>query len=207
MWLLILEGEGEFGRKWHQSGSKVQKQKGFDDFQSAAEYLIANGYTSSEKLAIYGRSNGGLLVGACMVQRPDLFKVALPAVGVLDMLRYHKFTIGWAWASDYGTSTIEQEFDVLRGYSPVHNVVPEDYPATLITTADHDDRVVPAHSYKFAAELQAKQKADSPILIRIDKASGHGAGKPTSKSIIEGADILSFMFYNMNEEVIYSNGK
>lgn len=196
-----IRGGGEFGKKWHEAGTKGQKQNVFNDFQAAAEYLIEKKYTSSEKLAIQGGSNGGLLVGACMTQRPDLFKVAFPAVGVLDMLRYHKFTIGWAWASDYGSSDNAADFDYLIKYSPLHNVKPAAYPATMITTADHDDRVVPAHSFKFAAELQKQHTGENPVLIRIEKSAGHGAGKPTSKIIEEQADLLSFMFYNMNEQV------
>lgn len=196
-----IRGGGEFGKKWHKAGTKGQKQNVFDDFQAAAEYLIAQKYTSSEKLAIQGGSNGGLLVGACITQRPDLFKVAFPAVGVLDMLRYHKFTIGWAWASDYGSSDNAEDFDYLIKYSPLHNVKQAAYPATMITTADHDDRVVPAHSFKFAAELQKQHTGENPVLIRVEKSAGHGAGKPTSKIIEEQADLLSFMFYNMNEEV------
>lgn len=198
-----IRGGGEFGNSWHESGTKLKKQNVFDDFQAAAEYLIANKYTSSEKLAIYGRSNGGLLVGACLTQRPDLYAVAIPAVGVLDMLRYHQFTIGWAWASDYGSSQNAREFDYLYAYSPLHNVVRDNYPATLITTADHDDRVVPAHSYKFAAQLQKNQAAQKPVIIRIDSNTGHGAGVPVSKRIEEGADVLSFIFYNMKQEIIY----
>ena len=201
-----IRGGGEFGKKWHQAGTKENKQNVFDDFQAGAEFLIANKYTSSKKLAIYGRSNGGLLVGACMVQRPDLYQVALPAVGVMDMLRYHKFTIGWAWATDYGVSDDPDDpkaFDYLYSYSPLHNIVPENYPATLVTTADHDDRVVPAHSYKFISELQARQQSRLPTLIRIESSAGHGAGKPTSKKIEEAADILSFMFYNMQEDILY----
>ncbi len=200
-----IRGGGEFGSKWHKSGTIRQKQNVFDDFQAAAEYLIANRYTSSEKLAIYGRSNGGLLVGACMTQRPDLYKVAIPAVGVLDMLRYHKFTIGWAWATDYGTSEDAVEFDHLLAYSPLHNISYEKYPATLITTADHDDRVVPAHSFKFGATLQQKQKADLPVILRIDSKAGHGAGRSTQQKIEEATDVLSFLFYNMKEKVIYQN--
>jgi len=196
-----IRGGGEFGTEWHKAGTKLKKQNSFNDFLAAAEYLISNQFTSSEKLAAYGRSNGGLLIGACMTQRPDLFQVAMPAVGVLDMLRYHKFTIGWAWEADYGTSDDPEQFDNLLSYSPVHNVVSGNFPATLITTADHDDRVVPAHSFKFAAELQAKQKTKVPVLIRIDTRSGHGAGKSTAKKIEEGADILAFMFYNMKEEI------
>jgi prolyl oligopeptidase len=198
-----IRGGGEYGTDWHQAGTKQNKQNVFDDFQAAAEYLIANQYTRPDKLAIHGRSNGGLLVGACMVQRPDLFKVAIPSVGVLDMLRYHKFTIGWAWETDYGRSDEQEAFEYLNAYSPLHNVQSTAYPATMITTADHDDRVVPAHSYKFAATLQAKQKGENPVLIRIDSSSGHGAGKPTAKRIEEGADILSFMFHNMKSSVHY----
>ena len=194
-----LRGGGEFGKDWHQAGTKERKQNVFDDFQSAAEYLIKEGYTSSDKLAIRGGSNGGLLVGASMTQRPDLFKVAFPAVGVLDMLRYHKFTIGWAWASDYGSSDDSEAYDYLIKYSPLHNVKPAAYPATLITTADHDDRVVPAHSFKFASELQHGHTGDNPVLIRVETSAGHGAGKPTSKMIDEYADILSFMYFNMGE--------
>lgn len=196
-----LRGGGEFGKEWHLSGTKERKQNVFDDFHSAAEFLIKEKYTSSEKLAIRGGSNGGLLVGACMTQRPDLYKVAFPAVGVLDMLRYHKFTIGWAWVSDYGSSDNPEDFKHLIKYSPLHNIKKTAYPATMITTADHDDRVVPAHSFKFASELQSKQQGSNPVLIRIETSAGHGAGKPTSKIIEEQADILSFMFYNMNENL------
>lgn len=199
-----IRGGGEFGKSWHKAGTQADKQNVFDDFQAGAEYLIANKYTSSEKLAIYGRSNGGLLVGACMAQRPNLYKVVLPAVGVMDMLRYHKFTIGWAWADDYGRSDKNSKtFDYLYSYSPLHNIVPDNYPATLVTTADHDDRVVPAHSFKFISELQARQQGELPTLIRIDSSSGHGAGKSTTKKIDEAADVLSFMFYNMREDVVY----
>lgn len=192
-----IRGGGEFGKKWHQAGTKSQKQNVFNDFHAAAEYLINENYTSSEKLTIYGRSNGGLLVGACMTQRPDLYAVALPAVGVLDMLRYQEFTIGRAWSSDYGLSENDKEFDHLIQYSPLHNAVPAKYPATMITTADHDDRVVPAHSFKFAAALQENQRGDEPVLIRVETSAGHGAGKPVSKSIDEAADILAFSFYNL----------
>lgn len=177
----------------------MKKQNVFDDFIAAAEYLISENYTSPEKLAIRGGSNGGLLVGACMAQRPDLFQVALPAVGVLDMLRYHRFTAGAGWAYDYGTADDSQEmFEYLYGYSPLHNLVDgTDYPATLITTADHDDRVVPAHSFKFAARLQEATTGDRPALIRIETKAGHGAGKPTSMIIDEQTDIYAFVLYNM----------
>lgn len=200
-----IRGGGEFGQKWHKAGTLGQKQNVFDDFQAAAEHLIAEKYTSSDKLAIQGGSNGGLLVGACMTQRPDLFQVAFPAVGVLDMLRYHKFTIGWAWATDYGRSDDPEAFDYLIEYSPLHNVEKIAYPATLVTTADHDDRVVPAHSFKFISELQDKHVGDNPVLIRIETSAGHGAGKSTEKQIQENADIISFMFYNMGEDIDAQN--
>ncbi|MCM5662222.1 prolyl oligopeptidase family serine peptidase [Galbibacter mesophilus] len=197
-----LRGGGEYGKKWHNAGTKLQKQNVFDDFIAAAEYLIDNKYTSSEYLAIRGGSNGGLLVGATMTQRPDLMKVALPAVGVLDMLRYHTFTAGAGWAYDYGTAEDNKEmFEYLKGYSPLHNVKAEtSYPATLITTGDHDDRVVPAHSFKFAAELQEKQSGNNPVLIRIETNAGHGAGTPVSKTIDQYADIFGFTLYNMGYE-------
>ncbi|MEW4922169.1 prolyl oligopeptidase family serine peptidase [Algibacter sp. 2305UL17-15] len=201
-----LRGGGEYGKKWHIAGTKLQKQNVFDDFIAAGEYLIKNNYTSSDYLALRGGSNGGLLVGAVMTQRPDLAKVALPAVGVLDMLRYHTFTAGAGWAYDYGTAEDNKEmFEYLKGYSPVHNVKEGvQYPATLITTGDHDDRVVPAHSFKFAAELQSKQTGDNPTLIRIETDAGHGAGTPVSKTIEQYADIFGFTLYNMGFETLPS---
>jgi prolyl oligopeptidase len=197
-----LRGGGEYGKDWHDAGIKLKKQNVFDDFIAAAEYLIKENYTSSDYLAIRGGSNGGLLVGATMTQRPDLIKVALPAVGVMDMLRYHTFTAGAGWAYDYGTAEDSKEmFDYLYAYSPVHNIKEGvKYPATLVTTGDHDDRVVPAHSFKFAAGLQEKQAGTNPVLIRIETKAGHGAGKPTSMIIDEYADIFAFTFYNMRFE-------
>jgi prolyl oligopeptidase len=193
-----LRGGSEYGEAWHQGGMLGNKQNVFDDFIGAAEYLIANSYTNKNLLAIRGGSNGGLLVGACMTQRPDLFKVALPAVGVLDMLRYHLFTIGWAWAVEYGRSDNADQFNYLIKYSPLHQLKDGvSYPATLVTTADHDDRVVPAHSFKFAARLQEAHRGAAPVLIRIETKAGHGAGKPTSKQIEEAADIWSFVMQNM----------
>ena len=194
-----LRGGGEYGKEWHKAGTKLQKQNVFDDFIAAAEFLIDQQYTSSEYLAIRGGSNGGLLVGATMTQRPDLMKVALPAVGVLDMLRYHTFTAGAGWAYDYGTADDDQQmFEYLKGYSPVHNVkAGVEYPATLVTTGDHDDRVVPAHSFKYAAELQSKQSGENPTLIRIETDAGHGAGTPVSKTIEQYADIFGFTLFNM----------
>lgn len=196
-----LRGGGEYGEEWHIAGTKMQKQNVFDDFIAAAEYLIEKKYTNSRKIAITGGSNGGLLVGACANQRPDLFRVAVPLVGVMDMLRYHKFTIGWNWASDYGTSEDNKEmFEYLYAYSPVHNIKNDGtpYPAILITTADHDDRVVPAHSFKYAATLQAANTGDAPKLIRIETEAGHGAGKPISKTLQEQADLYSFVMYNLD---------
>lgn len=194
-----LRGGAEYGEQWHEAGTKMKKQNVFDDFIAAAEYLIKEKYTRKERLAIMGGSNGGLLVGACMTQRPDLFQVAIPEVGVMDMLRYHLFTIGWNWASDYGTSADSKEmFEYLHRYSPLHNIKPGTvYPATLVTTADHDDRVVPAHSFKFAARLQECHSGSAPVLIRIDTKSGHGAGKPLAKQLEEQAIIYSFILENM----------
>ncbi|MBL8862802.1 MAG: S9 family peptidase [Planctomycetes bacterium] len=189
-----LRGGSEYGREWHEAGTKERKQNVFDDFIAAAEHLVARGATSSQKLAIHGRSNGGLLVGACLTQRPELFGAALPGVGVLDMLRYHRFTIGWAWASDYGRSDDPAAFPYLFAYSPLHNLVPGTrYPPTLVTTGWHDDRVVPAHSFKFAAALQAAQVGDAPVLIRVETRGGHGAGKPTALQIEELADQWAFL--------------
>jgi prolyl oligopeptidase len=203
-----IRGGGEYGEKWHLAGTKMNKQNVFDDFIAAGEYLIQNKYTSSDFLAVRGGSNGGLLIGAVMTQRPDLMKVALPAVGVMDMLRYHKFTAGAGWASDYGTSDDSKEmFEYIYKYSPDQNVREGvKYPATLITTADHDDRVVPAHSFKFAALLQAKQAGDNPVLIRIETKAGHGAGTPVSKSIEQYADIFSFTLYNMGIKQLKNQG-
>lgn len=198
-----LRGGGEYGEAWHQAGSLHQKQNVFDDFIACAEYLIAQGITSPEKLAIQGGSNGGLLVGACLAQRPDLYGAALPAVGVMDMLRFHKFTIGWAWVSDYGSADDPEQFKTLYAYSPLHNLKPGiAYPATLVTTADHDDRVVPGHSFKFAATLQAAQGGEAPALIRIQTKAGHGFGKPTAILIEEQADMWAFVIkvLGLNEE-------
>ncbi len=193
-----LRGGGEYGEQWHKAGTKMLKQNVFDDFIAAAEYLKDTKYTSADYLAIAGASNGGLLVGAVMTQRPDLARVAFPAVGVMDMLRYHKFTAGAGWTSDYGNAEESKEmFEYLKGYSPLHNINEAEYPATFVTTADHDDRVVPAHSFKFAATMQSMQKGNEPILIRIETKAGHGAGKPTSKIIEEYADRWAFMFYNI----------
>lgn len=192
-----MRGGGEYGEDWHKAGTKCKKQNVFDDYIAAAEYLVSEKYTSKEKLAIHGRSNGGLLIGAVMTQRPDLCKVCLPQVGVLDMLRYHRFTIGRAWSTDYGLSENEEEFRCLFKYSPLHNVKEVAYPATLICTGDHDDRVVPAHSFKFAATLQANHKGNNPVMIRIDTNAGHGSGKPTAKQIEEYSDMWAFVFYNL----------
>jgi prolyl oligopeptidase len=193
-----IRGGGEYGTDWHQAGTKLKKQNVFDDFIAAAEFLIKEKYTNPSKLAISGRSNGGLLIGAVMTQRPELFKVALPAVGVMDMLRFHKFTIGWAWKTDFGSSEDSTEFKAIYKYSPLHNIKEGvNYPATIVTTGDHDDRVVPAHSYKFIATLQEKYRGNNPMLIRIDTNAGHGSGKPISKLIDEQADIFTFLFYNL----------
>ncbi|MGJ5633212.1 prolyl oligopeptidase family serine peptidase [Nostoc sp. CALU 1950] len=197
-----IRGGGEYGEEWHQAGMKDKKQNVFDDFIGAAEWLIANKYTKTDKLAIAGGSNGGLLVGACITQRPDLFGAALPAVGVMDMLRFHKFTIGWAWTSEYGSADNPEEFSGIYAYSPLHNLKPDTaYPATLITTADHDDRVVPAHSFKFAAALQEAHAGNAPVLIRIETKAGHGAGKPTAKIIEEAADKWAFLVRALDVEV------
>ena len=198
-----LRGGGEYGKAWHDAGTQMNKQNVFDDFIAAAEYLIANGITDAQHLAVRGGSNGGLLVGAVMTQRPDLMAVALPAVGVLDMLRYHTFTAGAGWAYDYGTAEQSKAmFDYLLGYSPVHNVQGgTEYPATLVTTGDHDDRVVPAHSFKFTAHLQAKQGGSAPVMIRIEKDAGHGAGTPTEKIIDQYADLFAFAMANMGPDL------
>lgn len=196
--LANIRGGGEFGEDWHRQGMLASKQNVFDDFIAAAEFLIREKITNKNKIAIHGRSNGGLLVGACMTQRPDLYKVALPGVGVLDMLRYHKFTVGWGWAVEYGSSEDEKQFNYLLQYSPLHNIHQGTaYPATMITTADHDDRVVPAHSFKFGATLQDNQGGAEPILIRIDTQAGHGAGKPITKQIDEWCDVMSFTMYHL----------
>ena len=200
--MVSLRGGSEFGESWHKAGMLAKKQNVFDDFISAAEYLIEHKITTSGKLAINGRSNGGLLIGAVMTQRPDLFKVAIPTVGVLDMLRYQKFTIGWGWVVEYGSSEKKEEFSYLLKYSPLHHIKSGTaYPATLITTGDHDDRVVPAHSFKFAATLQAANLPINPVLIRIDTQAGHGPGKPTAKLIDEWSDILSFTMYHLGMKV------
>jgi prolyl oligopeptidase len=203
-----LRGGSEYGEKWHHAGMLEKKQNVFDDFIGAAEFLIKKNYTNSSKIAIRGGSNGGLLVGAAMTQRPELFKVALPEVGVMDMLRFHKFTVGWGWTVEYGSSDTASQFPYLYRYSPYHNLKQGvKYPATLVTTADHDDRVVPAHSFKFAARLQEDNGSDNPVLIRIDTDAGHGAGKPTSKMIDEAADVWSFVMQNLGMTYDPSAGK
>ena len=204
-----LRGGGEYGQAWYDAGRLQRKQNVFDDFIAAAEYLIREKYTSTPKLAIHGGSNGGLLVGACLTQRPDLFGATLPAVGVLDMLRFDKFTIGWAWRSDYGQPDQDKaDFDTVMAYSPLHNLrAGTSYPATMVTTADHDDRVVPAHSFKFTATLQAAQAGPAPILIRIETRAGHGAGKPTDKVIEERADMYGFLVRELNMTLPAGFGK
>ena len=197
-----LRGGGEYGESWHKAGIKEKKQNVFDDFIAAAEYLINEKYTSPEHLAIMGGSNGGLLIGACMTQRPDLFRVCIPQNGVLDMLRFQRFTIGWAWKSDYGSSETKEGFDYLIKYSPLQNLKKGiSYPATLAFTADHDDRVVPAHTFKFIATLQEDNNGPNPVLVRIETKAGHGAGTPTSKLIEETTDLWSFLFYNLGMTV------
>ncbi len=197
----VLRGGAEYGEEWHHAGMLDKKQNVFDDFIACAEWLIAGKITSIPKLAIHGASNGGLLVGACMTQRPDLFGACLPAVGVMDMLRFHKFTIGWAWVTDYGCADDPEQFKTLVAYSPLHNLQPgTKYPPTLITTADHDDRVVPGHSFKFAAAIQAAQAGEAPVLIRIQTKAGHGAGKPTAIIIEEMADLYAFLVKNLGME-------
>jgi prolyl oligopeptidase len=194
-----LRGGGEYGEDWHQAGMKLKKQNVFDDFIAAGEWLIRENYTSNKKLAIMGGSNGGLLVGACMTQRPELFGACIPAVGVMDMLRFQKFTVGFGWVGDYGSSDDPAQFKALRAFSPYHNLKEGAcYPPTLVTTADHDDRVYPAHSFKFAAALQHAQGCDNPVLIRIETRAGHGAGKPTSKRIEEAADVWAFLVKSLN---------
>ncbi|GIU33445.1 prolyl endopeptidase [Shewanella colwelliana] len=196
-----LRGGAEYGESWHQAGMFDKKQNVFDDYYAAAEYLIDNKYTNSKKLGAYGRSNGGLLMGAALTQRPELFAAVLPAVGVLDMLRFHKFTIGWAWTSEYGSADVAEQFPALLAYSPYHNISERAYPATMVMTADHDDRVVPLHSFKFGALLQDRQKGDAPVIMRIESKAGHGAGKPTSMKIDEFADIYSFLWHNFGLKV------
>ncbi|TKB54599.1 prolyl oligopeptidase family serine peptidase [Ferrimonas aestuarii] len=196
-----LRGGAEYGEKWHQQGMLERKQNVFDDYYAAAEYLIDNGFTNSDKMGAYGRSNGGLLMGAALTQRPDLFAAVLPAVGVLDMLRYQKFTIGWAWTPEYGSADNKADFEYLYAYSPLHNVAKRDYPATMVMTADHDDRVVPSHSFKFAAEVQHQQQGPAPVIARIETKAGHGAGKPTSMRIAEYRDIYAFLWQNFGLEI------
>ena len=196
-----LRGGGEYGEEWHEAGMKLKKQNVFDDFIACAEHLISNKFTSSKKLSIAGGSNGGLLVGACMVQRPELYGACLPAVGVMDMLRFHKFTIGWAWQAEYGKPDDPKDFKNLLNYSPYHNLKPNNYPATMVITSDHDDRVVPSHSYKFAAALQSAQNDSAPTLIRIESKAGHGAGTPTSKRIEAIVDKYAFLAKALGFEI------
>jgi prolyl oligopeptidase len=196
-----LRGGGEYGEEWHQAGMKLKKQNVFDDFIACAEHLISKKFTSSKKLSIAGGSNGGLLVGACMVQRPELYGACLPAVGVMDMLRFHKFTIGWAWQAEYGKPDDPDDFKNLLKYSPYHNLKPNNYPATMVITSDHDDRVVPSHSYKFAAALQSSQNGSAPTLIRIESKAGHGAGTPTSKRIEAIVDKYAFLAKALGFEI------
>jgi prolyl oligopeptidase len=190
---VTLRGGGEYGESWHKAGMRADKQNVFDDFMAASEWLVANRVTSRDRLAVEGRSNGGLLVGACLTQRRDLFGAAIAGVGVMDMLRFHKFTIGWAWQDEYGYPDKPEDFEVLRKYSPYHNVTPGEFPATMVMTGDHDDRVFPPHSYKFAAALQHAQQGPAPVLLRVDRRAGHGAGKPTAKLIDEAADRWAFL--------------
>ena len=197
-----IRGSGEYGRAWHEAGTKLEKQNVFDDFIAAGEWLVAQKITQPAKLAVNGGSNGGLLVGAVANQRPDLFGAAVPSVGVMDMLRFHKFTIGWAWVSDYGSSDDAEQFQALKAYSPLHNIrAGQKYPPVLVMTADHDDRVVPAHSFKYAAALRAADTGPAPKLIRIETDAGHGAGKPTSKIIEERADMLAFLAHTFGMKV------
>ena len=196
-----LRGGGEYGEEWHEAGMKLKKQNVFDDFIACAEHLISKKFTSSKKLSIAGGSNGGLLVGACIVQRPELYGACLPAVGVMDMLRFHKFTIGWAWQAEYGKPDELDDFKNLLKYSPYHNLKPNNYPATMVITSDHDDRVVPSHSYKFAAALQSAQKGPAPTLIRIESKAGHGAGTPTSKRIEAIVDKYAFLSKSLGFQI------
>ena len=196
-----LRGGGEYGENWHRAGMMEKKQNVFDDYIACAEWLQSTKYTSKEKLAIQGGSNGGLLIGAVMTQRPDLFRVCIPQVGVLDMLRFQKFTVGWGWVDEYGSSDDAAMFPVLLGYSPLHNVKPAAYPATMVMTADHDDRVVPAHSFKFIATLQENQQGKDPVLIRIETNAGHGAGTSLNKSVEQQADVFAFIFYMTQTDI------
>jgi len=205
--LANIRGGGEYGEKWHKAGTKLNKQNVFDDFIAAGEYLIENGYTTKQKLSVQGGSNGGLLVGVVVNQRPDLFGAALPAVGVMDMLRFQNFTAGRFWVDDYGSSENKEEFQALYAYSPYHNLKPRDYPAVLVTTADRDDRVVPGHSFKYAARLQEMQQGSTPVMIRIETRAGHGAGKPTEKIIEELADEWAFLKQHLGLELPENYGQ